>query len=74
MNMIGEKHMSELTWKEVFDSNKMNGFPNIYLVNEFLFKNTIYTFFAFNGRVYKVSNPDNFSFEENKTNILENNL
>jgi len=59
-----------MTWRDVFDAWKLNNYPNIHKTNEFVHTYTSYLFFAFNGIVYKVMNPSQFTMKDAETGIF----
>lgn len=58
-----------LTWRDVFDSYKLDITLDIYDVNNFIRKYTKYKFFSFNGTIYKAMKPKQFSEEEANTDL-----
>lgn len=57
-----------MNWKNVFDGDKLIskkiGSLSIYDVNQFLYENTEYGYFSFNGTVFSVHFPSQFTEEE----------
>lgn len=62
------------TWRDVFDGYKVMGHQNIYSVNEFLYTYTTYSWFAFNGIVYKVCHPKTFTMKNCNTGLTVDDL
>ena len=57
----------EYTWDKIYNSNMAVGkVRSIFDVNRFVWENTSYPAFCFNGFVFRVSSPENFSWEGNK--------
>ena len=59
-----------MTWRDVFDVEKLNKVQDIYFVNKFIWEHTSYKFFAFNGCIFKTTNPEHFIFEDADTGLI----
>lgn len=58
-----------IKWNEVIDSNNLNISSPIEKVNDFLWRNTIFIYFLFNNKIYKVSHPLQFEIEKSETSL-----
>lgn len=58
-----------IKWNEVIDSDNLNVSSPIEKVNEFLWRNTVLTYFLFNGKIYRVLNPLQFEIEKSETSM-----
>jgi hypothetical protein len=57
-----------MNWRDVFDGNKFVnrevGSTSIFQINDFLYNNTDYGYFTFNGVVFSVHIPSQMTNEE----------
>ena len=49
-----------VTWRQVFDADKKRTVDNTHYINVFVWSTTTYEYFSYEGKVYKVSKPEEF--------------